>query len=336
MGATFSQFFPPAPTVTEQNLASQYGKVFIVTGGASGVGLELCAILYQAGGRVYMAGRSQSNAEAAITNIKSRSSSTTTQAGELAFLNLHLEDLSSTKATVQDFLSRESRLDVLFNNAGVSNPPRDILSAQGHEMTMATNCLGHHLLTQLLLPTLKHTASTLQPSSTTQPRRHAVRVVYTSSIAVDLGAPSGGMVASQISEPPSNLQLRYTNSKTGNVFLAAELARQLGPESSVLSVVQNPGNLYTPLLRHMPRWVGWLAGPLLYEPKMGAYTELYSGLGNLGSVGEDGWVCIVPWGRRHPAFRHDLLMACRTKEQGGTGTSQMFVEWCDKQIERFL
>ena len=60
MGVTFSQFFPPTPTLTEANLPSQKGKVFIVTGGASGVGFELCSILYQKGGKVYLAGRSRS------------------------------------------------------------------------------------------------------------------------------------------------------------------------------------------------------------------------------------------------------------------------------------
>ena len=68
MGVTFSQFFPPKPTLTEVNLPSQKGKVFIVTGGTSGVGFELCAILYQAGGKVYLAGRSEANAQFAISN----------------------------------------------------------------------------------------------------------------------------------------------------------------------------------------------------------------------------------------------------------------------------
>ncbi|KAF7196804.1 Short-chain dehydrogenase/reductase sthC [Pseudocercospora fuligena] len=62
MGASYSQFFPPPPTLTESNLPSQSGKVFIVTGGAAGVGYELSKILYHAGGKVYIAGRSEKNA----------------------------------------------------------------------------------------------------------------------------------------------------------------------------------------------------------------------------------------------------------------------------------
>lgn len=162
MGVTYSQFFPPRPTMTETNLPGQKGKVFIVTGGTSGVGFELCALLYQAGGRVYLAGRSEANAQAAISKIKACAA---TSSGSLHFLSLSLEDLTTIKPAVEAFTAKESRLDVLLNNAGVSLPPRGSVSAQGHELQMATNCLGHYLFTQLLLPTLLHTAESASPAT---------------------------------------------------------------------------------------------------------------------------------------------------------------------------
>lgn len=55
----YTQLFPPKPTLTEDNVPSQRGKVFIVTGGNSGVGYELCKILYGTGATIYMASRSQ-------------------------------------------------------------------------------------------------------------------------------------------------------------------------------------------------------------------------------------------------------------------------------------
>lgn len=70
MGATWSQLFPPTPTLTEKNLPDQKGKVFIVTGGASGVGFELATTLFQAGGKVYIAGRSEAKARQSIDRIK--------------------------------------------------------------------------------------------------------------------------------------------------------------------------------------------------------------------------------------------------------------------------
>jgi NAD(P)-dependent dehydrogenase (short-subunit alcohol dehydrogenase family) len=71
MGVAFSQMFPPAPTLTEENLPSQKGKVFIVTGGYSGIEYELSKILYQAGGKIYLAGHTESTALKAIEEIKS-------------------------------------------------------------------------------------------------------------------------------------------------------------------------------------------------------------------------------------------------------------------------
>ena len=322
MGVTFSQFFPPIPTLTEANLPSQKGKVFIVTGGASGVGFELCSILYQKGGKVYLAGRSEANAQSAISKIKSLSPSSP---GELIFLQLSLDDLTTIKPAVEAFTAKESKLNVLFNNAGVSLPPRGSVSAQGHELQMATNCLGHHLLTQLLLPTLLHTASNAPPAT--------VRVIWTSSIAVDLYAPKGGLNLSDLTTPPPDQQANYTTSKTGNWFLARALAAQVGSKG-ILSVTQNPGNLKTSLLRHAPWILGFVTAPLLYSAKMGAYTELWAGLSEDLGV-EDGGKYVVPWGRVHPSPRPDLLAAMKTREDGGTGVAASFVEWCEEQTAEF-
>ena len=317
MGATFSQFFPPRPTMTEANLPSQKGKVFVVTGGASGVGLELCTFLYQAGGKVYLAGRSETKAQAAIAKIKT---SPTKSSGHLDFLLLSLEDLTTIKPAVETFVTKESRLDILFNNAGVSLPPRGSVSAQGHELQMATNCLGHYLLTQLLLPTLLKTAESAPPAT--------VRVIWTSSIVVDASAPKGGMNITELTNPSSNQQRNYLNSKTGNWFLASALAGQVS-SNGVLSVTQNPGNLKTELLRHAPWILGFVTSPLLYPAKMGAYTELWAGLsGDLGI--EDGGKYVVPWGRLHPCPRPDLVAALTTQEDGGTGVAALFLEYCEK------
>ena len=322
MGVMFSQFFPPHPTLTEANLPSQNGKVFIVTGGASGVGFELCNILYQAGGRVYLAGRSEANAQSAISKIKAFP---TTSLGELIFLFLSLDDQTTIKPAVEAFTASESRLDVLFNNAGVSLPPRGSVSAQGHELQMATNCLGHYLLTQLLLPTLLHTAKTAPPGT--------VRVIWTSSMVVDVSAAKSGINISDLTNPPSDQQKNYVNTKTGNWFLASALADQVGSEG-ILSVTQNPGNLKTPLLRHAPWILGFVTAPLLYSARMGAYTELWAGLSEDLGI-EDGGKYVLPWGRLHPSPRPDLLAAMKTVEDGGTGVATEFMGYCDEQTAKF-
>lgn len=121
MGVTYSQFFPPTPAFADADVPSQRGKVFIVTGGTSGIGFELCRILYRAGGKVYLAIRSsRDDANNVITKIKREFPDSL---GHLRSLFIELDDLSTIKPAVQIFLTLESRLDVLFNNAGVSNPP---------------------------------------------------------------------------------------------------------------------------------------------------------------------------------------------------------------------
>ncbi|KAL8727253.1 MAG: hypothetical protein Q9166_006172 [cf. Caloplaca sp. 2 TL-2023] len=245
--------------------------------------------------------------------------------GQVVFLQLALDDLATIKPAVETFMSSEGRLDILFNNAGVSNPPQRLVSAQGHELQMATNCLGPYLLTQLLLPTLRRTAQTV-PSAT-------VRVIWTSSIVVDVTAVKNGINISDLENPPSDQQLSYTNTKVGNWFLAGALAAQVGSEG-ILSLTQNPGNLKTPLLRHMPWWVGVASAPLLYSPRMGAYTELWSGLSS-ELTAEDGGKYVLPWGRLNPSPKPDMLAAMKTKEHGGTGVAAQFIDFCEKQTAAF-
>lgn len=322
MGITWSQFFPPAPSLTEANLPSQRGNVFIVTGGYSGVGLELCRILYRAGGKVYIAGRSEERASHAITEIKSSIHSSD---GDLVFLPLHLDDLASIKAAVETYTTAESRLDVLFNNAGVSNPPPGFVSAQGHELQLATNCLGPHLLTTLLLPVLRRTAESEAPAS--------VRVVWTASIVVDMSAPEGCDVLDEILRKATNQQRKYEMTKVGNWYLAHALDAQ-ERRNGILSVVVNPGNLKTDLTRHMSWVVPMLVAPLLYPARMGAYTELWAGLSNELTV-SDGGKYILPWGRLHPIPRQDLIRAMKSKDEGGTDGAAIFIQYCEDQVSGF-
>jgi NAD(P)-dependent dehydrogenase (short-subunit alcohol dehydrogenase family) len=325
MGTTFSQFLPPRPTLTEANIANQQGRVFLVTGGTSGIGFEICRILYQAGGKVYLAGRSEEQAMAAIKRVKETRAEPANLYGELFFLYISLDDLATIKLAVEKFRASESRLDVLFNNAGVSNPPRGSVSVQGHELQMATNCLGPYLLTQLLLPTLVQTARDTSNATT--------RVIWTSSIAVELGAPKDGLDVAKLSTPSSSQQENYSVSKIGNWYLASELASQAGKDG-VLSVTVNPGNLKSGLTRHLPAILPIIASPLLYRPVYGAYTQLWAGLSSELSI-KDGGNYVIPWGRIHPSPSPKLVASLATEEGGGTGVAKAFADWCDTQTVSF-
>lgn len=324
MGVTFSQFFPPSPTLTETQLPQQDGKVFIVTGGASGIGHELASILYRKGGKVYIAGRSKAKAQESIRKIKDLTPSPSSPAvGELKFLYLELDDLSTIKPSVDAFTAQESKLDVLFNNAGVSLPPAGSLSKQNHELQLATNCLGPYLLTQLLLPSLEAAASKTAPA--------AVRVIWTSSQMVDLAAAKGGLDPAALST--GDQSENYTVSKVGNWFLASELARQVR-NAGILSVSQNPGNLKTDLLRTAPVLMRWASAPLLHKAKMGAYTELWAGFSEELDMNLTG-TYVLPWGRIHPSPRSDLVEALKGVQERGTGQAQAFREWCEQQVADF-
>ncbi|KAK4040595.1 hypothetical protein C8A01DRAFT_15561 [Parachaetomium inaequale] len=327
-----SQFFPRKPAFTEPDVASQQGKVFLVTGGASGIGLEIAKILYQKGGRVDIAGRSEENARRAIRDIQTATPSSSN--GSLEYLHLDLSDLTTVQPAVTAFKAKEPALHVLFNNAGVSQPPLGSLSAQDIELQLATNCLGPFLLTQLLLPTLEATAAATSPSAP-----GTVRVVWTASQMMELTAPPEVLVMSELRAPPKDTTRNYVNSKTGNYLLAVELARQqqqkqtqaasLGSNAApVLSVSTNPGAASTNLFRHT-RLMGYLAWPLLQPARLAALTQLYAGLS--GDVAVEGNGCyVVPWGRVAKFMRQDLRDAAKLEEDRGSGRAREFWEFCEE------
>ena len=324
MGAQFSQFFPSRPTFTGASIGSQEGKVFLITGGYSGIGLELAKILYKKGGKVYIAGRSEEKAQRAIQEIQSLSPESS---GSLHFLALSLDDLSTIKASSDIFKAKESKLDVLWNNAGVSQPPLGSTSKQGFELQFATNCLGAFLFTQLLLPLLEKAAAQSQGSSPA-----TGRVVWLSSQIMELSAPKGGTALADLKEPPKDQTRNYVASKTVNYFLSSELARREG-RRGIISVAINPGAASTQLFRHTP-YLAYLAWPLLYKAEMAAYTELYAGFSDDITVEKSGCY-VVPWGRVSSKVREDLVVATASKENGGTGRAAEVWEYCDELTREY-
>ena len=125
-------------------------------------------------------------------------------------------------------------------------PPEGSLDAQGNELQVGTNCLGHYLLYQLLLPLLTKTAASATTAS--------VRVAWAASVAVHVASPRpNGLVLEKDGRPTNQgVSMNYGQSKVGDVFLARESAKST-PQTGVMHVVFNPGNLRTELQRH---WTG--------------------------------------------------------------------------------
>ncbi len=139
---------PKATAWTAADLPDLSARVCVVTGGNSGIGLETARQLARSGARVVIACRDARKASAAIDEIR-----TTSPRAVLEALPLDLADLSSVRAFAGTLQSRHSRVDVLCNNAGVMALPY-CKTADGFEMQLGTNHLGHFALTGLLLDLL--------------------------------------------------------------------------------------------------------------------------------------------------------------------------------------
>ncbi|KAI1377493.1 NAD(P)-binding protein [Hypoxylon crocopeplum] len=322
----FTQLFPPKPGFTEKDLPDLSGKVYIVTGANSGIGKELSQILYAKKAKVYMAGRSEKKTMDAIRDIKN---SVSPDIGELVFLHLDLANLATIKASTEQFLAHENRLHVLFNNAGVMNPPEGSKSEQGYELQLGVNCLGTFLFTKLLTPTLIETAKLETPG--------AVRVVWASSTAIESPSALREGIDMENLDYHRNVPImtKYSISKTGDMFYGTEYARRHNADG-IISVPLNPGLVDSDLWRTQGRISHALFRTfLLHPPVLGAYTELFGGLSPEITLEKSGqWV--IPWGR-FQSLRKDLVAGTRSaSEPGGTGIAERFWDWSEEQIRSFL
>src|SRR3954470_21540555 len=125
---------------TEAQVPDLTGRTFLVTGANSGLGFETTRVLAARGGHVIMAVRDPGKGAAARARIE----------GSTELRAIDLADLDSVRRLAADLHAERRTIDVLVNNAGVMMPPRT-LSAQGHELQLAANHLGHFALTLLLL-----------------------------------------------------------------------------------------------------------------------------------------------------------------------------------------
>ncbi|RYP80655.1 hypothetical protein DL769_002337 [Monosporascus sp. CRB-8-3] len=319
-----TQSYPPAPTFTENNLPDLDGKVYIVTGANTGVGKEVAHILYSKNAKVYVAARSKEKAINAIKEIKER---TPQSKGQLVFLQLDLADLSTIKVSAEEFLSRETSLHVLFNNAGVMTPPQGSRTAQGYDLQLGVNCVGSFMFTKLLTPTLVTTAKA-EPAG-------AVRVVWVSSSAAEVLSPTGGLELDNLDyHSERNTYTKYGVSKAGSYLYSTEFAKR-HRDDGIVSMSLNPGNLDSELFRSQVYIMGmFLKLFVLHPPVYGAYTELFAGLSPEVTLEKSGgW--IIPWGR-FDSIRDDLVVSSKSKAEGGTGVAEEFWKWSEEQIKPYL
>ena len=263
-------------------------------------------MLYHAdASRIYLLSRSSTSGDAAIKAITtslphpSVTGRATPGNDVVRFLPLDLSDLSSIQSTAEAFLDKETRLDVLWHNAGIMVAPEGSQSAQDHELTFATNVLGPFLLQHFLTPVMLSTAHDSPPWS--------VRVCWAGSgPTVSPPCPDGIQwedVALRDAKGFAARTVRYMQSKAANVLLGAEMQARYGRAPSggggIVSCAFNPGAIRTDLARHAPKLLAWVHNTMAGPARNGALVELFCGFAPQVVVEceEKGRCFVVPIGK---------------------------------------
>ena len=202
------------------------GKVAVVTGGYSGLGLETVRALSSAGAHVIVPSRRVAHAEEVLRDAG---------LADAEVDALDLADLGSVAAFADRFLASGRRLDILINNAAVMACPETRVGPHDWEAQLATNHLGHFALANRLWPALAADGG--------------ARVVALSSTGHKLSA-------FRFDDPQFvtgyDKWVAYGQAKTANSLFAVELDAR-GKDAGVRAFAVHPGGIMTPLQRHLER-----------------------------------------------------------------------------------
>ncbi len=242
------------------------GKRAIVTGGASGLGLETSKALASAGVDLTLAVRNKAQGEAAAQEIRQQWPEAKIQVGLL-----DLADLASVRSFARDWLAQGQPLDILINNAAIMACPLT-RNAQGWEAQFATNHLGHFVLTTVLLPALRQAVA----------RSGDARVVALSSSGHKISGVDFDDI--HFDRREYNKWTAYGQAKSANALMALGLHMRYGQQGITANAV-HPGGIMTGLQKFLPieemRAMGWLKADdspldLFKTPAQGASTSVWA------------------------------------------------------------
>lgn len=232
-----------------------HGKIVLVTGGNSGMGLATTIEMARRGAKVVMACRSRTRGEAALAEARRRSGSE-----DITLMLCDLASFQSIRSFAGEFLAAYPVLDVLINNAGVVTIKRE-LTADGYEMDFGVNHLGHFLLTNLLLGALKKAGQG--------------RIVVVASGAYKIGKL---YLEDHTLSRGFNPAKAYARSKLANVLFTRELAARLQGTGVTVNAV-HPGAVGTSIGVNRETGFGRSVLKLLsyffLTPEQGADTAVY-------------------------------------------------------------
>ncbi|MEU6244635.1 SDR family NAD(P)-dependent oxidoreductase [Streptomyces sp. NPDC047024] len=242
------------------------GKLAIVTGGYSGIGLETTRALVKAGAEVVVPARRTATAREALADLDG-----------VEVDELDLGDLESVRGFAERFLASGRTVDILIDSAGIMACPETRVGP-GWEAQFATNHLGHFALVNRLWPALAEGGA---------------RVVSVSSRGHHLSPVRWDDV--QWREGYDKWQA-YGQAKTANALFALHLDK-LGRDSGVRAFSLHPGGIMTPLQRHLAKeemvergWIDEQGNPLnpsgFKTPEQGAATQVWAAISpQLDSLG---------------------------------------------------
>lgn len=186
------------------------GKVIMITGCSSGLGIETAKALAETGATLYLTARNLEKAKEALTELLNGP-----HASRMNLLKLDLGSMESVRSCAEAFKKQSQRLNILIENAGIRQPPLG-KTPEGFELQWGTNHLGHFLLFNLLKDLLSASSSELFHS----------RVVIVSSQAHRQYPPDFSDVNyEQTTYDPVKA---YSYSKLANVYMANEIERRYG------------------------------------------------------------------------------------------------------------
>jgi NAD(P)-dependent dehydrogenase (short-subunit alcohol dehydrogenase family) len=282
---------------TAGEIPDQSGRVALVTGANSGLGLITVRELARAGAHVVMTARDMDKGASALREVNDAGTG-----AEAELAELDLASLESVRSFAEEFSRSHDGFDLLINNAGVMAPPRNT-TQDGFELQIGTNHLGHFALTGLLLGAMEG--------------REDARVVTVTSTAHRMGRINFDDLQS---EGRYNRWRAYGQSKLSNLLFAFELDRRLrAAASTVSSLAAHPGYSATNLQSAAPpaldRMVMAVTNRLIaQDADMGALPQLYAAT----YPGLEGGTFVGPDGRGeqrgHPQPRASATGAARDQD----------------------
>ncbi|MFD0800003.1 SDR family NAD(P)-dependent oxidoreductase [Streptomonospora algeriensis] len=237
------------------------GRLAVVTGGYSGLGLETTRALAEAGAHVVVPARRRAAAEEAVAAIGAQAP------GSVEVDELDLADLDSVRGFADRFSDSGRGIDIMIDNAGIMACPETRVGP-GWEAQFATNHLGHFALVNRLWPAISsgEGARVVSVSS----RGHHRSPIRWDDVHFERGYDKWEA---------------YGQAKTANVLFAVHLDA-LGQNEGVRAFSLHPGGILTPLQRHLPKEemvaAGWIdeegnqLNPNFKTPEQGAATQVWA------------------------------------------------------------